>query len=132
MISAILIYRSPFDFEDSEIKFWTAFTITLWLFSDYKVLQSFKRQLASFCLVLLLYQYVFLEEISLLFSSSDRHKVLLILPISLLVVQLPLRLAFKALLKREPVIDKPSPSFQDFLYTFILLLGSMAFMFFQN
>lgn len=132
LVSSILLFHPPFDFTESDIKFWIAFSIVIWLFSDYKVLQSFTRQILSFCLILLLYQYVFLEDLSALFTSTDRHKTLLILPISLLVVQLPLRLAFKALLKREPVIDKPSPSFQDFLYTFILLLGSMAFMFFQN
>jgi hypothetical protein len=124
--SILLIYHSPFDLQKPDIKFWIAFSIVIWLFSDYKVLQSFKRQLVSFCLVLLLYQYVFLENLDELLSSTD---AVLLLPISLLVVQLPLRLAFKAMFKREPVIDKSSPSFLDFIYTMILLLGAMAFMF---
>lgn len=126
--SIILIYHSPFDLQKSDIEFWIAFSIVIWLFSDYKVLQSFSRQLISFCLVLLLYQCVFLENLNELFKSTD---VVLTLPISLLLLQLPLRLAFKAIFKREPIIDKPSPTFVDFIYTFILLLGSMSCMFLQ-
>lgn len=129
LVSSILLFHPPFDFTESDIKFWIAFSIVIWLFSDYKVLQSFTRQVLSFCLVLLLYRCMFFQNINELFKGTD---VVLALPISLLLLQLPLRLTFKAIFKREPIIDKPSPTFVDFVYTFILLLGSMLLMFFQN
>ncbi len=44
-------------------------------------------------------------------------------PLTLLLVQKPARLIYKAILSREPVVDRPPPTFWDFVYMIILFLG---------
>jgi hypothetical protein len=43
-------------------------------------------------------------------------------PISLLVVQKPLRFIFKKIFKREPIVDKPPIPLEDFIYEILLFL----------
>jgi hypothetical protein len=44
-------------------------------------------------------------------------------PFFLLTVQKPLRLAFKKIFKREPVIEREPNSFEDFVYTVLLFFA---------
>ncbi|WP_417603135.1 hypothetical protein [Owenweeksia hongkongensis] len=94
----------------------------VWFFSDYKMLQSSKYYIYSLfvALIFLLYGIFANGELS---NSVDLIELGVLFPISLLIVQRPARLIFKFLLKREPVVDRPVPTFWDGVYTLLLFLS---------
>jgi len=101
------------------INYVVAFSVWAWLTFDYKILQVDKLYFSSVGLGLVIFLYgLFLNE------KFDENTPMLqsvtTMPIFLLIIQRPLRLAFIRVMKREPKVEKPAPSFADFVYIFIL------------
>ncbi len=98
-----------------------AFIIYLWLFADYKMLQNSKQQWYS-----LIFSFGFmliLSSMGILYVINNRaFYISLMLPFIFLLIQKYMRKAFLAKMKREPVIQRPAPSFADGAYTFLLLI----------
>jgi hypothetical protein len=106
--------------------FAVGFGVWFWLFIDYKMLRINRYYLGSLILsiLILLYGYLLVRHYSSIndpgiFTSGAVN------PIFFLILQRPLRFAFKAIMKREPVVDKPAPSFADFVYMFTLWMASL-------
>lgn len=111
-----------------DVKVYTQFTLlvgiglAIWFFSDYELLQSNEYFIKSCFISVLFIGYVF--TINTRFKQSlDLMNLGVLLPISLLIIQKPSRIIFMLLLNREPVVDKPIPSFWDGVYTFLLFFG---------
>lgn len=126
IISALIFFAFALTFflfqtEDDflTINYVIAFAVWGWLTFDYKILQVDKLYFSSVGLGLAIFFYgLFLnknfeENIPMIQSVTT-------MPIFLLIIQRPLRLAFIRVMKREPKVEKPAPSFADFVYIFIL------------
>ena len=118
LIGIIINQTDPVIFR--KFSFFLGLGIGVWFFSDYKMLQSDRHYLYS--LGIAIGYFVFI-----LTKNGEFNKNVLdygaLYPLTLLVVQKPTRLIFKAILNREPVIDKPPPTFWDGVYTIVLFLG---------
>ena len=101
-----------------------SFAVWGWLTFDYKILQIDKLYFGSLGLVLAIFLYglflndYFDENITMVESATT-------MPIFLLIVQRPLRLIFIKLMKREPKVENPAPSFADFVYIFTLWMATI-------
>lgn len=90
---------------------------------DYKRLQTRKSYLrllglTAFCTILFTAAMLHYQDASMGFA--------LVMPLSLLMIQPPLRWLFISIMNREPVVEKPAPSMLDFVYTIALVGGSMG------
>jgi hypothetical protein len=90
----------------------------LW-FLDYKMLQNNKYYCYCFLIATVVAGYGIL--MTHLFSDMEIIPFF-ICPIFYLIGQKPLRLIFKKILKREPVIEKDPPSFLDAIYAMLLFV----------
>ncbi len=101
------------------------FGVTGWFFYDYKMLQLNVFYLKSLLIGLLigLYGYYLYQH----FGDHNKNMILnsAILPIFFLVTQRIYRFIFKTLMKREPIVDKPAPSFADGVYMFSLFMTTI-------
>jgi hypothetical protein len=94
--------------------------VMTWFLHEYKALQIDKYYYRFIGLGLVVFVYgVLLSK----YFGGDTFVIsdLTTLPFLMLIIQRPLRLAFIKLIKREPEIKKPYPSFADFVYTLLLL-----------
>jgi hypothetical protein len=128
VISAFALTFLLFRTEDNflTINYTLAFAVWGWLTFDYKTLQVDKLYFGAvgLGLVILFYGYLFNNE----FSNEDNSSLILMgttMPIFFLTLQQPLRFAFKKIMKREPKVGNPAPSFADFVYVFILWLTTI-------
>ncbi len=98
------------------------FGVAFWFFWDYKMLQLNSFYLKSLLIGLLigLYGY-YLHQY---FGSHNKNMIInsTILPVFFLVTQRVYRFIFKFLMKREPIVDKPAPSFADGVYMSALFI----------
>jgi hypothetical protein len=103
-----------------KFSFFLGMGIGLWFFADYKMLQSDK--LYIYCLGIAI-GYLFF----IITNNGEFNKVILdygaLYPLTVLLIQKPTRLIYKATLNREPVIDRPPPTFWDGVYTIILFFA---------
>lgn len=120
-LTSLTVFFNPKLFVD--LNFFLSLVIGAWLFGDYKLLQIDKFYLYSFLLAGGLFLYGLLIKNYIFPNSPDYVKIGFLYPISILIIQKPARLLFKLLLKREPVIDKPPPTFWDGVYTIILFIA---------
>lgn len=102
------------------------FGISGWLVLDYKLLQISRY-----------YNYCLLIGVAIFFYNIIANRLITdhlngliafgaVYPLSLLVIQKPLRLIFIRMFKREPIVEKPAPSFLDFVYTMFLLFALLG------
>lgn len=100
--------------------FFLGMGIGLWFFTDYKMLQSDNH--FNYCsliaIVFLIIMTIFTGE-----SNTDFFAYGWLYPLTVLIIQKPARLIYKAILKREPVVDRPPPTFWDGVYMTILFFG---------
>lgn len=121
VLSAFVLTFFLFQSEDDflTINYVIAFAVWGWLTFDYKILQVDKLYFSSVGLGLAIFLYglflnkYFDENIPMIQSVTT-------MPIFLLIIQRPLRLGFIRVMKREPKVEKPAPSFADFVYIFLL------------
>lgn len=101
------------------------FGVTFWLFFDYKILQLNEFYLKSLLIGLLIALYGYFLNQN--YGSINKNMIMdsAIMPTFFLVTQRIFRFIFKALMKREPIVDKPAPSFADGVYMFTLLMTSI-------
>lgn len=126
VLSAYVLTFFLFQTEDNflTINYTIAFAVWGWLTFDYKILQVDKLYFSAVGLGLAMFFYgLFLnknfeENIPIILSVTT-------MPIFLLIIQRPLRLVFIKLMKREPKVEKPAPSFADFVYIFILWMATL-------
>ena len=103
----------------------------LWFFIDYKMLQQGRHYVHSMFIALFLFVYgSYIKN-----NHFDQFEIELvetgmIMPLFFLSLQWPFRFIFKLIVKREPVIEKPVPSFADGVYTISLMFLSIAIPFF--
>jgi hypothetical protein len=107
--------------------YFLCYGIGTWFFLDYKMLQINKYYNYCFLIATVFLCYSFLigqlqpfNFDMILFSSP--------FPITLIIIQKPLRLTFLRLFKREPVVDKPFPTFIDGVYTLLLFISTLSFL----
>ncbi len=101
------------------INYIIAFVVWGWLFIDYKILQIDKLYYRAVLLGILILGCRYLPD------SYNNHPLFLTgtsMPLLLLIIQRPMRFVFKHLMKREPVVEKPAPSFADFIYIITLCM----------
>ena len=101
------------------------FGICYWLIVDYKMLQQLKLYLICLTIAILVLAYcnILAEYYPI---KSGFLKSASLIPIFLLIIQLPLRLTFIKLFNKEPVVDRPAPSTADFFYAVILIISSFS------
>lgn len=104
--------------------FFLGIGIWLWFFSDYEMLRHSKYFLR--CLVVSVIYAIY--GIALYNQYRDADNVLICFgalhPLTLLVVQRPLRQLYLMLFKREPKVDKHG-KFSDLIYTLILFISTI-------
>lgn len=102
------------------------FLVWGWLWIDYRLLQVSRHyfEVLGLSMVILIYGY-FLSEKYIHLHNAGLVKNGAALPIFFLILQRPLRYTFKAVMKREPVVDTPAPTFADFVYIFILIMTTL-------
>lgn len=103
-----------------EFSFFLGMGIGAWFFLDYKMLQSGTHYLYSFGIAIGYFLYILTYNGELNKSVLDYGAIY---PLTLLIVQKPARLIYKATLNREPVVDRVPPTFWDGVYMIILFLG---------
>lgn len=117
LIGIIIHQIDPLNF--SEFSFLLGMGIGLWFFADYKMLQSDRHYLYSFGIAIGYFLYI-------LTNNGEFNKIILagaLSPLTLLIVQKPARLIYKAMLNREPIFDRPPQTFWDGVYMMVLLFG---------
>lgn len=101
------------------------FGVTFWFFWDYKMLQLNEFYLKSLVIGLLigLFGYYLYQD----YGSINKNMIInsAIMPLFFLFTQRIYRFIFKTLAKREPIVDKPAPSFVDGVYMFALLMTTI-------
>jgi hypothetical protein len=103
------------------------FAIWGWLLWDYKLLQINSLYVKTLGLSIGVFFYgLYLGSQFDYLDNGGLIKIGTTLPAIFLLLQKPLRIAFKAMMKREPIVDKPAPSFPDFIYIFILLITTLV------
>jgi hypothetical protein len=112
---------STFIFLNSAI----CFGICYWLIVDYKMLQWLRTYMISLiiAIIVLTYRYILTGYFPI---NSRFLKAASLIPTFILVIQLPLRLGFKKIFNREPVVDRPAPSTADFFYSIILIISAVS------
>ena len=99
------------------------FGICYWVIVDYKMLQWLRTYMFSLLIAIfvLIYSFILAGNFP---KESGFLKAASIIPTFVLVIQLPLRLGFKKIFKREPIVDRPAPSTADFFYSIILIISA--------
>lgn len=92
-----------------------------WFITDYKMLRVIKYYNLSFLIALLIFLYsYYIQKSNPFYSFFDLSGMFAILPLIFIVIQKPLRIGFKKIMKREPIVERPALSFADFIYTILL------------
>lgn len=122
-ISCYFVFEQIFNFCYIAV----SFCFAIWLHLDYKVLQRLDHFIK-----LLIFSIIISILPSFLTIETDKGtrfilELSAIMPFCYLLVQLPIRLLFKLLVNREPIIERPSPSFEDGLYAISLTILLFAF-----
>jgi hypothetical protein len=106
--------------------FFLGLGIAFWFFDDYRMLQIDKYY--NYCLLIAVAFLSYVYLMKYLFHSIDMelNDFTAFSPLSILLVQRPLRLIFKKIFKREPIVINPAPTFWDGIYIFILLASFIA------
>jgi hypothetical protein len=103
-----------------QFSFFLGLGIGVWFFTDYKMLQSNKHYLYSLAIAIVYFLFI-LTKIGEFNQNILDYGALY--PIILLVVQKPTRLIYKLILNKEPIIDRPPPTFWDGVYIIVLFFG---------
>lgn len=102
--------------------FFSDMLIGIWFVVDYEMLQSNRNYLYSLGIAFGYFLFIFAfnetyNNIQLYYGS--------LFPLAFLIIQKPTRILFKTFLKREPVVEKPAPTFWDGVYMFFIFLSSL-------
>jgi hypothetical protein len=100
--------------------------IFTWFFADYKMLRYSRYYF--YCLsISLLVSFLAIVFIQIKALREDEFTLLMCSsPTGFLLFQFGLRRLFLFTFKREPVVEKPTPSWQDFIYTMVLIFSTSA------
>lgn len=121
ILTSITIFDNPKLFND--LNFFLNFAIGAWFFIDYRLLRIDRYFIYCLLFACGLLCYGLIVKTLLLVGSVDYFKIGFFHPISILLIQKPLRMFYKMLFKREPVIENPPPTFWDGVYTAILFVA---------
>lgn len=119
---SLLFYKNPSVFLD--INKVIVFATLAWFVTDYTMLSTNKYFNLSFLFAIAIVSYGYLVRQSHPFYKFVGNlEWTLSIPLIFLIVQKPLRIGFKLIMKREPVLEKPLPSFVDFIYIALLFVS---------
>ena len=126
-IIAILIhfFIPSFIKDTAIIEKWTLFTgmgFGLWFLMDYEMLRLNDFYIKSLLIAIGFFSYGYLFRNYYPESISNLTNVSFLYPLSLLIIQYPIRHIYKIILKREPEVDKHG-KFADLVYTIILFFA---------
>ena len=102
--------------------FFLGLGIGIWFFVDYEMLRKDRFYLKSLIIALGYLGYGWLVKN---YYSNDKIQLVdlgALYPITVLILQRPLRIIYLLILKKEPKVDRVG-TFTDMIYTFILFLG---------
>ena len=102
--------------------FFLGLGIGIWFFVDYEMLRQDRFYLKSLIIALGYLGYGWLVKS---YYSNDKIQLIdlgALYPITVLILQRPLRIIYLLILKKEPKVDRVG-TFTDMIYTFILFLG---------
>ncbi len=120
LISLVVSIYDPHAFV--KFTFFLGIGIGVWFFGDYKMLQLDKYYIYGLLISTGFLGYAIFVKQELNFNVGIVDLGALY-PLTLLVIQKPTRLIYKYFLNREPVVDRPPPTFWDGVYILILFLG---------
>jgi len=103
--------------------------INVWFFADYTMLQVEKYYWYCFCIAIAYFGYGYLIKQNSI-AEINLDNLGFYFPLNFIIIQKPLRYVFIKIFKREPVVEKPVPSFADFIYVMLLLFGGVFFLYF--
>lgn len=106
-----------------KFSFFLGLGLGVWFFGDYKMLQSDKSYL--YCLGIAIGYLLFIVILNGNFNKGMLDFGALY-PITLLIVQKPTRILYKAIFNREPEVDRQPKSYWDIPYMMILFFGFAA------
>ena len=123
ILSLLMLLKSEAFF--FKTTFIIAIAIWAWFFGDYEMLRVEKYYWFSFCLAIAFLGY------GLLIQQYETTEVKLsqlgsLLPLTVLIIQKPLRFTFKQIFKREPVVERNDTTLWDMIYAIILFLASVS------
>ena len=119
--SLMLLKGEAFFFKTTFI---IAIVIWAWFFGDYEMLRVEKYYWFSFCIAITFLGYgLLIQQHSITEIQIGRLGSLL--PLTVLIIQKPLRFAFKQIFKREPVVERNNTTLWDTLYAIILFFASV-------
>lgn len=128
IISAFVLTYLIFKADENflKINFTIAFVVWGWLAVDYKILQVDRLYFGSVALGLMIFLFGYLLKKEFANEENIPHVLsATTMPIFFLIIQRPVRFVFKRIMKREPKVDRPAPSFADFVYIFILWMTTI-------
>lgn len=107
------------------LHFFMAYMLWAWFFIDYKMLQHLSLYVGAWGLTTVLY----LTGFALGFGDSTQNtpwadEFVVFIPIWFLIAQFPFRMFFIWAIGREPVVDRPAPTFWDGVYILSLMFIS--------
>lgn len=109
-------------FEEAGIASILGFGVGYWFFADYKMLQTTRFYLAALMLATIVYAFGYLMNIGpMAFEANGFLELSSGFPVLVLIIQLPMRLIFKRLINREPVVDRDANSAVDFIYSALFI-----------
>jgi hypothetical protein len=126
IVTVLIHFFVPFLTDEAEIiEIWTLFTgmvFGYWFLVDYEMLKFKKIYLKSLLIsiVVVLYGYLFQSYYQTSFPNLSAASFLC--PLSLLIIQYPIRHLYKMLFNREPKVEK-NDKFADLIYTIILFFS---------
>jgi len=121
ILSFVLFYSETEALTKSS--FYLGMGLGLWFYMDYPMLQINKYYIYSILISLAFLGYAMFLEDLINIRRIDLGDLGAFYPISVLIVQKPARFIFKAILRREPMIDKPPATFWDGFYMIVLFAG---------
>ncbi len=119
---SLIFYKNPSVFLDinKAIGFGTA----AWFFADYRMLSVNKYFNLSLLIAIGIVFYGYLvRQTDPIYKFVGNLEWTFSIPLIFLIAQKPLRIGFKLIMKREPVLEKPLPSFVDFIYIVLLFVS---------
>jgi hypothetical protein len=104
--------------------FLIAIAIWAWFFGDYEMLRVEKYYWFSFCIAITFLGYgLLIKQYSI--TEVKLGQLGSLLPLSVIIIQKPLRFTFKQIFKREPVVERNDTTLWDTLYAIILFFASV-------
>ena len=125
---SFLLFQNAFAF--IEMTTLISFGVMFWFFRDYKMLQIDRYYYFSLfiSLIILIYGLILQTKMNPT-RGRDLIDMSTKLPMIFLILQSPTRYLFKKIIKREPVVKRPTKTFEDAVYIIVLITVTLLIAF---